>query len=179
MVRSSKKVRGRRADGSGPRRGRGDVASRGERGQSTVEAAVLLPSVMLVLAMLVQPACLSYTRTIMRATAAECVRAAATAYGGDVSAVRSYALRRLRAVPEVALFHVGGDADWDVSISRTDSYVDVRISGHARPLPLFGAIASLVSVSDGVGIVMSVSLSEDTRPEWVGGDYGTWQKIWG
>ena len=168
-----------RAGSAGRRRGRGAFPARGERGQSTVEAAVLLPSVMLVLALLLQPACLSYTRAIMRATAAECARAAATAYGGDVASVRAYALRRLRAVPDVALFHVGGSADWDVSISRTDGHVDVTISGHARPLPLFGAVASLASTSDGTGIVMSVSLSEDTRPEWVGGDYGSWQKIWG
>lgn len=147
-------------------------------GQATVEAAVVLPSLMLVLALLMQPVCLSYTRAIMRATAAECARAAATAYGGDTSGCREYALRRLEAVPDVALFHVGGREDWDVSIDRSDSHVNVSIAGHARPLPLMGAIASLLSMSDGTGVVLRVTLSESTRASWVGGDYGSWQDIW-
>ena len=150
----------------------------GEAGQATVEAAVVLPSLLLVLALLMQPACLSYTRAIMRAAAAECVRAAATAYGGDTSACREYALRRLEAVPEVPLFHVGGQGDWDVSIERSDSHVTVTIIGHARPLPLMGAVASLLSMSDGTGVVLRVALSESTRASWVGGDYGAWQGMW-
>lgn len=149
-----------------------------EEGQATVEAAVVLPSLMLVLALLMQPVCLSYTRAIMRAAAAECARVAATAYGGDTSACREYALRRLEAVPDVPLFHVGGKGDWDVSIDRSDSHVAVTILGHARPLPLMGAVASLLSMSDGTGVVLRVTLSESTRASWVGGDYGAWQGMW-
>lgn len=151
----------------------------GTSGQATVESAVLLPSLMLLFALLLQPVCLSYTRAIMRSAAGECARAAATAYGGDVSACEAYARRRLRAVPEVPLFHVGGDADWTIAINRSSSHVDVSIEGHARPLPLMGAVASLASGSDGSGVVLRVSLSQDTRASWVGGDYGSWQKMWG
>lgn len=138
----------------------------------------MLPAVMLVFALLMQPACLSYTRMIMRGAAGECARAAATAYGGDVSACREFAYRRLKAVPEVPLFHVGGEGDWSVAIDRSDTHVDVSIEGHARPLPLMGAVAALLRMSDGQGVVLRVSLSVDTRADWVGGDYGTWQKVW-
>ena len=151
----------------------------GCRGQSTVEAAVVLPATMLVFALLMQPVCLSYTRSVMREAAAESARAAATAYQGNVAACREYALRRLEAVPEVALFHVGGRSDWGVTIDRTDSQVSVRITGHARPLPLMGVLAALASERDGTGIVLSVELTERTRPSWLGGDYGSWQSIWG
>ena len=151
----------------------------GERGQGTVEAAVTLPAVMLVFALLLQPACLSYTRMVMRGAAGECARAAATAYGGDVASCREYALRRLRAVPEVPLFHVGGQGDWSVAVNRSDTHVEVTIEGHARPLPLLGAVAALMRMSDAQGVVLRVSLSVDTRAEWVGGDYGSWQKMWG
>jgi len=157
---------------------RSRLSSVDERGQATVEAAVLLPSVMLVLALLMQPVCLSYTRAIMRATAGECARVAATAYAGDTSPCREFALRRLRAVPDVPLFHVGGQDDWEILIQRSDSSVGVTITGHARPLPLLGAVASLMSMSDGAGIVLRVSLQESTRASWVGGDYGAWQSIW-
>lgn len=140
---------------------------------------MVLPSVMLVFALLLQPVCLSYTRSVMRTAAAECARAAATAYDKDLSACKSYALRRLRAVPEVPLFHVGGTGDWTIAIDRSDSHVHVSIAGHARPLPLMGALAALASSSDSSGVVLKVELSENTRPSWVGGSYADWQSIWG
>jgi hypothetical protein len=65
-----------------------------EEGQSTVEAAVLLPTVFVLLALLVQPVCLLYTRTLMHGAAAETARAVLTARGSaDLSACRHYALR--------------------------------------------------------------------------------------
>ncbi|MDO4404757.1 MAG: pilus assembly protein [Atopobiaceae bacterium] len=140
---------------------------------------MILPSVMLLLALLLQPVCLSYTRAIMRGAAGECARAAVTAYGGDTSACEAYALRRLRAVPQIPLFHVGGEGDWQLDISRSSSHVSVTITGHARPLPLMGAMASLLSKCDDVGVVLRVSVDEDTRASWVGGDYSGWQSIWG
>lgn len=159
--------------------GYGQRPTRGQRGQATVEAAVVLPSVMLVLALLLQPVCLSYTRAVMWSAAGECARAAATAYGGNMAACEAFARRRLEAVPDVPLFHVGGSGDWDVRVAGSDGHADVTIRGHARPLPLMGALASLASMSDGQGIVLEVSLSEDMRPSWVGGDYDAWQSIWG
>lgn len=148
-------------------------------GQASVEAAVTLPSVMLTLALLLQPVCLSYTRAVMRSAAAESARAAATAYGGDTGSCEDFALRRLKAVPNVPLFHVGGASDWDVSIERSERHVNVSIRGHARPLPLLGLLASTVLERDAQGLVLDVELSEDTRPSWLGGDYGSWQSIWG
>ena len=166
--------------GTGGRKGGGVALSRRLTcGQSTVEAALLLPSLMLVTALLAQPVCLSYTRAIMRAAAAECARAAATAYGGDLDACRSYALRRLEAVPEVSPFHVGGRSDWNVSVSKASSTVDVTISGHARPLPLMGVLVSAFGAHDARGVVLEVSLHETVRPSWLGGDYGGWQSMWG
>lgn len=155
------------------------TAHMGQRGQATVEAAVAIPSMMLVFALLLQPVCLSYTRTVMCNAAGECARAAATAYGGDVAACREFALRRLAAVPEVPMFHVGGRSDWDVRVDRTDAHVDVSITGHARPLPILGAAAELLAASDARGLVLHVELSQDTRADWVGGDYDAWQSIWG
>lgn len=151
----------------------------GERGQSTVEAAMVLPSVMLVFALLLQPVCLSYTRAVMRGAAGECARAAATAYGSDMGACKAFALRRLAAVPEVPLFHVGGQADWSIQIDGGEGQVSVQITGHARPLPLLGALSALGSMRDGKGVVLRVSLTEQTRPSWVGGDYSDWQSMWG
>ncbi len=152
-------------------------ASACHRGQATVEAAVILPALMLTIALLVQPICLSYTRSIMRAAAAEGIRAAATSYGGELGPCRRYVFRRLRAVPEVPLFHVGGHSDWDVSIERTASHVAVRVAGHARPLPLMGVLMGALGRCDDTGVVLEVTVSEDVQPTAVGGESGVWQGL--
>ena len=67
----------------------------------------------------------------------------------------------------------------DVSIEQSDRQVSVRIAGHARPLPLMGLLASAALRRDGKGLVLDVSLQENLRPSWLGGDYDAWQGIWG
>ena len=90
-------------------------------GQATVEAAVLIPSVMLLLGILVQPVCLLYTRAVMHGTAAETARAVLTARGAeDLTECEQYARRRLAAVPEVSVFHVGGTDDWQIGVAQGD-----------------------------------------------------------
>lgn len=149
-----------------------------DAGQSTVEAAVLLPVLMLLLGLLVQPVCACYTRTVMRHAAAETARVLAT--GRDDAVARSFALRRLRAVPEAAPFHVGGESDWSVHLARSDDggTVSVRIGGHLRPLPLLGLATYAMGKRDGVGLLMEERLEERVRPEWLGGDYGRWMQAW-
>ncbi len=143
-----------------------------------MEAAVLLPTLMLLLAMLVQPVCLGYTRTIMAHVAAETLRVMATS--PDEANARNYALRRLRAVPEASLFHVGADRDWQVQVGREDEgrVAVATIVGHVRPLPFFGALVSAFGERDGQGVVLRVQVRGNVRPAWVGGDYGTWQEMW-
>jgi hypothetical protein len=144
-----------------------------------VEAAALVPTLALVIALLVQPICLSYTRMLMRNAAVEAARCAATAYGGDLAESRSYALRRLRAVPELPLFHVGGERDWQVEVASKKGLVEVTIVGHARPLPLVGTLSGLAGRTDDTGVVLAVSVREALRPAWLKGGYDAWQRVWG
>lgn len=156
------------------------AARAGEEGQATVEAAVLVPTVMVVLALLLQPAMLLYTRSVMSGAAAEGARLATTAtYDEVASLVDSYVRRRLRAVPDVACFHDGGADAWDVSIEQDGNRVRIRVVGHARPLPLMGVTAGLVGQMDGGSVVLSAEVERGTRAEWVGGDYGDWIAAWG
>ena len=149
-----------------------------ERGQSSVEAALLLPSVMLLLALLMQPVCLAYTRSVMETAACGAARVLLTARGDDKVA-REFALRRLEAVPEVSVFHVGGRDDWNLTLSCEGRTASVEIEGHARPLPLLGIVASSFGRSDSAGVVLDVSVEEQMRPEWLGGDYASWTSVWG
>ncbi|WP_051317781.1 TadE family protein [Atopobium sp. oral taxon 810] len=153
---------------------------RASLGQSTIEAAVLIPSVLVLIALLVQPACLLYTQMLMRGAAAETARAVLTARNdSDLSACKDFGLRRLAAVPEVSPFHVGGQGDWHIKTSDgKGGFVRVSITGHARPLPLFGGLASVFYERDGTGLVLHVDMTERMRPEWLGGAYADWVSVW-
>ena len=139
---------------------------------------MLIPTVMLLLGLLVQPICLLYTRAVMSSAAAETARAALTAQSLDDC--RKYALRRLDAVPEASLFHVGGREDWQVQVERGSDgkSVTVGLSGHVRPLPLLGVAVSLLGERDQTGVVLRAKVTERLRPDWVSGAYGSWVGVW-
>lgn len=148
-------------------------------GQASVEAALLLPAILCVLALLLEPVCMGYTRSIMCGAATECLRVASTDYDGNVDDCKNFVLRRLEAVPEIPIFHVGGKSDWDINISLDSDQTSVRIRGHIRPLPLYASLLSLFEERDAEGVVLQVHVSGQTRPSWVGGSYAQWQTMWG
>lgn len=140
---------------------------------------MLLPVLLFVMALLAQPACLAYTKTVMKSAAAEAARLLSTTSSDENC--RSFVLRRLEAVPEASPFHVGGSEDWDIEISRAEEggSVAVAISGHARPLPFFGALARAWEGQDDRGILLHVREEERLRPNWLEGSYGSWVGMWG
>lgn len=137
-------------------------------GQATVEAAALLPLLMLLMALLVQPVCVLYTCMVMRHAASATARVAATS--ADENATRRYAIRRLAAVPEASVFHVGGTSDWNVQVERSSTGgVSVEIAGHVRPLPLLGVVVGALGQRDSQGVLLRVRVVENTRPSWYEG----------
>lgn len=141
----------------------------------------MLPCVFLVLALLLQPSCLLYTHMMMRAAAAEASRVVLTARNEeDLSACKEYALRRLASVPNIPLFHVGGNSDWHIEVSREDDgrSVAVAISGHARLLPLSSALTLTVMEQDDIGIILRAEVDQQLRPAWLEGNYESWIEIW-
>ncbi len=154
------------------------LGMRDQAGQSTVEAAVLLPVLMLLFALLMQPVCVLYTRMLMRHAAAETARVMATS--ADEATCKSFAMRRLRAVPESSLFHVGGQSDWVIRLERSGDgqACSVAIGGHLRPLPLFGVVTESLGVRDSVGLYVEESVREQVRPRWLQGEYEDWMAEW-
>lgn len=143
-----------------------------------MEAAALLPVLLLLVVLLAQPLCALYTLTIMRHAASEGVRVLATTT--DVGTVRPFVLRRLRAVPEASLFHVGGSGDWEVWCDRGGDgmTVTVGIRGHLRPLPMLGAVVSLMGQRDQRGVVLQSEVSQRVRSQWMEGSYDVWIAQW-
>ncbi len=155
-----------------------------EKGQATVEAVLILPVLFLCLGLLIQPACLLYTRAVMQSAAAQGCKVMAvrpTTVGTADQANRSFVLRRLAAVPDMPLFHQGGSQGWNIEMTGGggSSTVRVRIEGTARPLPLLGILPALLGQLDGSGnIRLAVDVEITTRPEWVEGSYGSWSSMW-
>ena len=151
-----------------------------DSGQASVEAALLLPVLMVCLALFVQPMCLLYTRCVMQSVAAEGCRLLATVTGDtDDAACEQYVRRRLLAVPQTDVFLAG---DWQVELqgNAESDEVGVQIVGHARPLPLVGVVAALLGPVDQAGNVeLKVSVTRCARPGWVEGGYSDWTSIWG
>lgn len=148
---------------------------RGERGQSTVEAAVALPVVFLLVLLLVQPGIVLYDRMVMASAAAEGCRLLATG-DGDAAACEDYVRRRLGAVPQADIFHVHSTGcTWEVLCegggASDTSRVTVRTE--VRPLPLLdGGAALLGLVNERGNVTVEVSVSVPTRAEWAQGSLG-------
>lgn len=149
-------------------------------GQMSVEAALLLPVVLTLLALLAQPACVLYTRTVMAATAGELARLAVT-FRGDEGTLRDFALRRLRAVPDLSIFHEGGASGWEVSVEGPDEggRLEVSLKGSVRPLPLFGTLVAALGAGEEGMVALRVETSGDLRADWLRGGYGDWIEMWG
>ena len=152
------------------------------RAQATVEAALLLPSFLILLLLALQPVCLLYTRSVMEGAAAETARLMTTGRLGEDDAYIAFALRRLAAVPDLAIFHAGGPMAWEIECGRaaeSGGRVRVSIEGSVRPLPVIGAFARAFGSEDGDGdVLLRVDVAYGGRPEWLEGDYEAWVSAW-
>ncbi len=162
--------------------GRGPLISRCfkvlvERGaQATVEAAILLPSFCIVVLLALQPVCVRYTQAVMEVAAAQGCRLVATGEGADERSTRAFILRRLAAVPDIAIFHAGGPLAWEVDYGgEGEAGRFVEIEGWVKPLPVLGVFVGAFGERNAAGDVrLRVRAAMRPRPAWVKGDYDAW-----
>lgn len=152
--------------------------------QSSVEAAILLPALFIVLALLVQPCLIMYSRICMKAVAAEACRLHATsAQSGsgryELDRHKEFVERRLRAVPYIDIFHMGGDEGWEINFSMQDKNCEVSISHSFKALPLLGISGrALADLSEDGSLRDTVVIRSQIQASWVKGAYGDWQAAW-
>jgi hypothetical protein len=144
------------------------------RGQGTVEAALLIPLLFLLLLLLCQPAILLYNRMVMENAANEGCRLLVTkTQQGEHSeyAYEDYIRRRLAAIPPLEIFHVRGDSrSWEIEQEGDEhsAVVSVHIVNRLKPLPLLGWGAQLLGMCDEQGyLTQEVVARGMTQPEWV------------
>lgn len=161
-----------------------------ERGQATVEAAVLIPVLFTALLLLLQPGILLYDRLVMQGAAAEGCRllATKTAAQGDMGAsCEAFIRHRLGAIPPHDCFHVHNEGcSWDIVLTGDENSqtVSVTIGTDVRPLPLLDAGATLLGMTNAEGnLHLETTESLPTQPAWVesveaGRDPAGWIGAW-
>lgn len=140
-----------------------------ERGQSTVEAAFVLPVLMLLFLMMLQPAICLYDHIVMRGAAVEACRLLTTSTS-DKSTNEDYIRRRLSAIPDIPIFHVHStQCSYEIEMlgDETASEVSVRISNEIKPLPLLDIAMGLLNALNGSGnLEIEAQVSLPTQPDW-------------
>ena len=143
-------------------------------GQATVEAAVGIPVLFVLLLMLLQPGIILYDRMVMSAAAAEGCRLLATrSYDAGMSDAYCIELikRHLGAIPPHQLFHVHEPAcTWHITVAggEHEASAQVGITNKVKLLPLLDAAAVLVGLADAEGcLTIQVAYQQQTQPNWV------------
>lgn len=145
-------------------------AGRACAGQATVEAAVSLPLMFLLVLMLTQPAILLYDRMIMENAAWEGARLLATGGAGDKKACVAFVKRRLGAVPQMDWFHVhGSKCTWNIQCTgdAAAEEASVAIRHEVRALPLINVGGAVLGVLNERGCYeMEVTAATTTHAPW-------------
>ena len=141
-----------------------------EHAQATIEAAFVLPILMLLFLMLLQPGIVLYDRMVMNGAAAEGCRLMSTLSSDEKRIAEDFIRRRLSAIPQVDFFHVHqGGCSYDIRLSGSESseQVTVRVSNRLKPLPLLDMTMSLAGMTDSNGTLgVDAEASSRTQPSW-------------
>lgn len=156
---------------------------RASRGQATLEAALLIPVVLLGMLAAIEPGIVLYDRIVMQAASAECCRVLATLPAGKEEQAQDYVLRRLGAIPEVDVFHVG---EWTVELVGDESSdeTSVSLTHRLRALPLISAGMQVLGAAGPEGTFeQTVACTHSVRDQWVmdseyGSDADAWIERW-
>lgn len=141
-------------------------------GQSTVEAAFMIPVIFIMILLLIQPAIILYDLTVMNEASAETCRVLSTCGNDSKNNIcDAFVRRRLSAIPQQENFHVhSGGCSYSIDLNgdESSSFVSVKISNKVKPLPILSALVSVLGACDENGNIEIKSYSEiETRPEWV------------
>lgn len=140
-------------------------------GQSSVEAAYVIPVLLVLFLILMQPSILLYNHVVMRNAAAEGCRVLATIQESEKGACEAFVLRRLGSIPDQENFHVHKAAcSWEVELvgSETSAEVSVKIEQEVKLLPLLdGAARAFGAADENSCIRQSVEVKMPSKSSWV------------
>ncbi len=141
--------------------------------QAAVECAFLIPVVLLLFMLLIQPSILLYNYMVMKGAASEGCRLLATRAETSASqnVYEGSICRHLGAVPQQENFHVHQTGcSWIISLegNEYDSQVKVTIENQVKPLPFFDFAAGVLGLTNGAGnFVQKVEVQREIKAPWV------------
>ena len=135
-----------------------------KKGQASVEAAFLLPVLLVVFGLLLQPVILLYNAAVMNAAAAEACRTAGTIE--KQSSLDAFLKRRLGAIPQLSIFH---DGNWSFEYKLNSEDLNcITIKHDVTTLPLLGISAGLLSKrKNSHQVEQTVHVQTQIQPPWL------------
>lgn len=144
-----------------------------ESGQAAVECAFLIPIVLLLLILLIQPGIILYNHTVMKAAASEGCRLLATRNDSltDQASYENSIRRHLGAIPQQENFHIHqSGCSWVIELEGNEQSSSVRVSieNQLKLLPFFDFAAQAVGLTNASGnFVQKVEVQRKTYNGWV------------
>ena len=140
------------------------------RAQGTVEAAIVIPILLTLVLLMVQPAIVFYDQVVMKSAASEGCRLVSELGSESTSNVEDFVRRRLSAIPQADIFHVhSGDCSYDISIEGANAAMaTVTIKNKIKLLPLIDVAYRAFGRGGESGTLELVATSTQiSQPEWV------------
>lgn len=143
-----------------------------KQGQASVEAAFMLPVLLVLLLILLQPGIILYDRIVMNDACMQTARFLSTSNSASAQAsVEQFAKNRLGAIPEQKCFHVHSPTcSYEIATqgNEASSTVEVSITNYIEPLPLFNTAANFLGMLDDEGrFKIVVTQTASVQPSWV------------
>lgn len=143
------------------------------RGQATVEAAFLIPVMMCLLLLMIEPGIVLYDRIVMNSAVSEGARLLSTQKDGNSELVEDYIKRRLGAIPSVDIFHLHEtECSYEISCNGNShmEFVTVSLKNKIKALPLLDiGLRAFGGVSVDGYFEISTSCSLSTQNDWAYG----------
>ena len=139
-------------------------------GQSTIEAAVMIPLLFLLMLLLIQPGIILYDLCVMNYAASETCRVLSTSNDEGISKIcEPYAKRRLSAIPQQDNFHLhSGGCSYEIEFNgnQNSQTVNVVIKNQLKPLPIIGFISSIFGMlNENQCFLIQAESSQDLKPD--------------
>lgn len=142
------------------------------KGQATVEAAIMIPVIFIILLLLIEPGILFYDYCVMNSAAAETCRVLSTQDNNNKQKVcEAFARRRLSAIPQQDNFHLhstGCSYQIQLEGSQDSNEVSVKIINEVKPLPLIGFLSDVLGILNANKCFeINANCTQKQRPDWV------------
>ena len=139
--------------------------------QATVEAAIMIPVIFLLLLLLIQPGIFLYDLCVMNQAASETCRVLLTASDAEKSKIcEPFARRRLSSIPQQDNFHMHSDGcSYEINFEGSESSeeVCVYIKNQFKPLPLIGFLSNIFGLLNSDNCFqIEVKASQLAHPSW-------------